>query len=110
MKGGSTLADYQTFVAGLIRKAEVNRARGDQALLSELEATSDYFLLMRFLWTFSIVGGPITFIAIPLLLSGMSNLLPAAVMGPLWTLSKGLMAIIFVMFLVAVFVGKKNQQ
>jgi len=106
MKGGSTLADYQTFLAGLIRRAEVKRAQGDKALLSELEATSDYFLVMRWLWTFSIVGGPITFIAIPLLLSGLANLLPNSIMGPLWFLSRGAMGIIFILFLLAVFAGR----
>ena len=106
MKGGSTLGDYQTFIAGRIRQAEVKRAHGDAALLTELEATSDYFLVMRWLWTFSIVGGPITFIAIPLLLSGLSNLLPNSIMNPLWFLSRGAMGIIFILFLVAVFVGK----
>ncbi len=103
MKGGSTLADYQGFLAGLIRKSEISRARGDKERLGEIESASDDYLLKRWLWTFAIVGGPITFIAIPLLLSGLAGLVPKGVMDPLWFLSRGAMAIIFVMFLIAVF-------
>jgi hypothetical protein len=103
MKGGSSLAEYQGFLAGLIRKSEISRAHGDKERLGEIESASDDYLLKRWLWTFAIVGGPITFIAIPLLLSGLAGLLPHAVMDPVWFLSRGAMGIIFVMFLVAVF-------
>ena len=102
MKIGATLADYQGFVAGLIRKSELSRAGSDKVRLDEIQACSDGYLVRRWLWTFAIVGGPITFIAIPLLLSGLASVMPHSVMDPLWFLSRGAMAIIFVMFLGAV--------
>jgi hypothetical protein len=101
-KIGSPLADYQGFLAGLIRQSETSRARGDKERLSEIESSTDDYLLKRCLWTFAIVGGPITFIAIPLLLSGLSAVVPHTVMDALWFLSRGAMGIIFVMFLIAV--------
>jgi hypothetical protein len=109
MRIGSTLAEYQGFLAGLIRKSEVSRAQGDKERLSEIESVSDDYLLKRWLWTFAIVGGPITFIAIPVLLSGLGSVMPHAIMSYLWTLSKGAMAIIFVMFLVAVFTSQSKK-
>jgi hypothetical protein len=106
---GSPLAEYQGFLAGMIRKSEISRARGDKERLGEIEACTDDYLLKRWLWTFAIVGGPITFIAIPVLLSGVGSVLPHTMMNYLWTMSKGAMAIIFVMFLVAVFTSNAKQ-
>jgi hypothetical protein len=110
MKYGSTLADYQGFVVGLIRTSEISRARGDKQRLSEIESSTDDYLLKRWLWTFAIVGGPITFIAIPMLLSGLGALIPPAILEPLWFLSRGAMAIIFVLFLLAVFSSRTGSK
>jgi hypothetical protein len=109
MRIGSTLGEYQGFLASVIRKSEINRAGADKERLSEIESASDDYLVKRWLWTFSIVGGPITFIAIPVLLSGIGAVLPPVIMSYLWTLSKGAMAIIFILFLLAVFTSKLKQ-
>jgi hypothetical protein len=106
---GSPLTEYRGFLARLIRKSETSRAQGDKERLGEIESATDDYLLKRWLWTFAIVGGPITFIGIPVLISGLGSVLPHTIMNHLWTLSKGAMAIIFVMFLVAVFTTNRKK-
>jgi hypothetical protein len=109
MKFGSSSSEYFNFLATTIRKAELRRAQGDKARLAEIEASTDEYLVRRWLWTYSIVGGPITFIAIPVLLSGLAQMLSPKVMNTLWFLSRGAMAIIFILFLVAVLTSRTKK-
>jgi hypothetical protein len=109
MKFGSSSTEYFTFLAATIRKSELSRARGDKARLAEIEESTDEYLVRRWLWTYSIVGGPITFIAIPVLLSGLAQVVSPAVMNSLWFLSRGAMAIIFILFLLAVFTSRAKK-
>ena len=108
MKFGDSSTEYFAFLAGVIRRREIKKASTDKARLAEIEQSSDQFLVMRFLWAYSIVGGPITFIAIPVLLSGLAPVASHSVMSALWFLSKGAMGIIFILFLVAVFASRRQ--
>ncbi|MBU6452156.1 MAG: hypothetical protein KGS72_10285 [Cyanobacteria bacterium REEB67] len=109
MKFGSSSSEYFDFLAASIRKSELRSAQGDKSRLAEIEASTDEYLVRRWLWTYSIVGGPVTFIAIPVLLSGLAQVAPSNVMNTLWFLSRGAMAIIFILFLVAVLTSRAKK-
>jgi hypothetical protein len=108
MKFGEPSTEYFAFLAGVIRRSEIKKAGTDKIRLAEIEASSDNFLVMRFLWAYSIIGGPITFIAIPVLLSGLAPVAPHSLMSALWFLSRGAMGIIFILFLIAVFASRRQ--
>jgi len=98
----SSLAEYRIFLIRWVRELERKRAHGDADRLAQIENTTDAYLLRKWLWMASIVGAPVVYLVIPFLLNFWS-FLPAILLTILWFLAKGLMGIVFVLFMAAIF-------
>lgn len=103
MKELPDLSQYKSQLLVLIRQQEARKALGDVEKLEELAQTSDDFLLKKYIWTICLLGGPAVFVAMPLLLSVLGIFTPAPVMDFFWFFTKVVMAIVLVVFCLAVF-------
>jgi hypothetical protein len=94
---------YQTLLAKRLRAREMEKARGDLPRLQHIESLTDADLVRKWMWILSIVGGPICFIIVPFVLSLLSALIPHVLMNVLWNLARLAMAVIFAIFILAVY-------
>ncbi|HEY9778402.1 MAG TPA: hypothetical protein V6C81_31865 [Planktothrix sp.] len=97
------LEEYQSLVAARLRLHETRKAGDDEAKLKEIQDMGDPELLRKWMWLTAIVGGPISFIAVPFILSLFSTFLPVVVMAILWNIAKLAMGMVFIVFLLAVY-------
>jgi uncharacterized membrane protein (DUF485 family) len=97
------LPECKHFAAEWLRAFEIRRAGGNLQRLDEIADYNDDEVLRRALWMASIVGGPVVYLVMPFALSFVQTLLPAQLTVVLWTLLKGLMALIFAIFMMAVY-------
>lgn len=97
------LPECKHFAAEWLRAFEIKRAGGNLQRLDEIADYNDDEVLRRALWMASIVGGPVVYLVMPFALSFVQTLLPAELTVVLWTLLKGLMALIFAIFMMAVY-------
>jgi uncharacterized membrane protein (DUF485 family) len=97
------LPECKHFAAEWLRAFEIKRAGGNLQRLDEIADYNDDEVLRRALWMASIVGGPVVYLVMPFALSFVQTLLPAQLTVVLWTLLKGLMALIFAIFMMAVY-------
>ena len=102
MLQASTLEEYRLLVVRRIRDLEAKRAKGDAEKLADIERTSDAYLIRKWLWMSSIVAAPIVYLIVPLFLNLLS-FLPGFLLTCLWILAKGLMGIVFVLFIAAIY-------
>ncbi|MFA7340652.1 MAG: hypothetical protein WC028_27960 [Candidatus Obscuribacterales bacterium] len=103
MKELPDLAKYRTKLLLLIRRQEALKLQGDVAKLSELAETPDDFLLKKWVWTVCLLGGPATFVVLPLLLCVLGIFTPAPIMDFFWFLTKLVMAAVLLVFSLAVY-------
>ncbi|MFA6211987.1 MAG: hypothetical protein WCT03_24495 [Candidatus Obscuribacterales bacterium] len=103
MKELPDLSQYKSRLLVLIREQEARKALGDVEKLEELAETSDDFLLKKYIWTICLLGGPAAFVAMPLLLCVLGIFTPAPVMEFFWFFTKVGMAIVLLVFCLAVF-------
>lgn len=103
MKELPDLSQYKSRLLVLIRQQEARKALGDTEKLEELAETSDDFLLKKYIWTICLLGGPAVFVAMPLLLCVLGIFTPAPIMEFFWFFTKVGMAIVLLVFCLAVF-------
>lgn len=103
MKELPDLSQYRTKLMLLIRRQEALKLQGDVAKLSELAETPDDFLLKKWVWTVCLLGGPATFVVVPLLLCVLGIFTPAPIMDFFWFFTKIGMALVLLVFCLAVF-------
>ncbi|CAN5604666.1 hypothetical protein BH11CYA1_BH11CYA1_42070 [soil metagenome] len=102
----SALPDFSQYKGKLlvfIRRQEALKLQGDPEKLSDLSEIPDEFLLKKWIWTVCLLGGPGSFIVAPLVLCVLGIFTPAPIMEILWILTKAGMALVLVMFCLAVF-------
>jgi hypothetical protein len=97
------LSQYKNRLLVLIRQQEARKALGNVDRLEELAETSDDFLLKKYIWTICLLGGPAVFVAMPLLLCVLGIFTPAPIMEFFWFFTKVGMAIVLLVFCLAVF-------
>lgn len=93
----------QELLVKRLRAHEVRKAQGDELKLHELEDMTDALLLRKWMWIVSIVGAPITFVGVPIVLAAFGLFLPPIIMGFLWNLAKLAMAVVFTIFVLAIY-------
>ena len=71
--------------------------------LAELAETPDDFLLKKWVWTVCLLGGPAIFVGVPLLLCVLGIFTPAPIMDFFWFFTKIGMALVLLLFCLAVF-------
>ncbi len=103
MKELPDLSQYKNRLLVLIRQQEARKALGNVDRLEELAETSDDFLLKKYIWTICLLGGPAVFVAMPLLLCVLGIFTPAPIMEFFWFFTKVGMAIVLLVFCLAVF-------
>lgn len=103
MKELPDLSQYKNRLLVLIRQHEARKALGNVDRLEELAETSDDFLLKKYIWTICLLGGPAVFVAMPLLLCVLGIFTPAPIMEFFWFFTKVGMAIVLLVFCLAVF-------
>lgn len=99
----SDLTQYKSQLLGFIRRQEALKLKGDVEKLSELAETPDDFLLKKWVWTVCLLAGPGAFVVMPLLLCVLGIFTPTPVMDVFWFITKLGMALVLVMFSLAVF-------
>jgi len=94
---------YRTLLVKRLRSREMEKARGDVPRLEHIESLTDTDLLHKWMWIVSIVGGPICFLVVPLFISVLSPFLPHLIMDVLWNGARIAMALVFGIFILAVY-------
>ncbi|MDP3507721.1 MAG: hypothetical protein Q8T09_06995 [Candidatus Melainabacteria bacterium] len=103
MKELADLSQYRMKLMLLIRRQEALKLQGDKAKLSELAEIPDDFLLKKWVWTVCLLGGPATFVVLPLLLSVLGIFTPVPIMDFFWFFTKLTMAAVLLLFCLAVY-------
>lgn len=103
MAKNSALTELRGLVCAWLRYIETKQAANNDQKLRQLATIDDNELLKKWLWIVCFIGGPISFIASPLLLGLLHPLLPALVTNILWIVVRTTMAITLILFILAVF-------
>lgn len=103
MQKVNSLVEYQLFFAECLRDLEIRRAKGDPVKLQHIDTATDSELLMKWLWIFTIVGGPVCFLVVPFTLSLLSAFIWSPVKAWLWFMANSAMIIVFLTFLLALY-------
>jgi hypothetical protein len=103
MLQAKTLTEYRLLVMRYIRDWERERAHADPDKLAQIEHSSDTYLIRKWLWMSSIVAAPVVYLIVPFVIH-MLSFLPEILLVCLWLLAKGLMGIVFVLFITAIYV------
>lgn len=90
-------------VAAKLRKIECERARGNLALLEQVEQTPDASLLQKWGWITTICLSLLSFFGMPLFIGVVQSFLPAALASLVWTVTKGLMGMSLLMFAFSIY-------
>jgi hypothetical protein len=101
----SSPVKYKKKVADALRGFESRRSWDDVTQLDYLSTLSDDEFLRRWMWIVLVVGCPICFIAVPLILSVAQVFLPASLAAPVWTIVKTLMAIMLLLLIAAIYMS-----
>jgi hypothetical protein len=103
------LQDLKAFLSSRLRSWEINNAGADEAKLREIGELSDEETLRKWFWTATIVGAPICFLGLPLLLMVLGFIFSGLIMQFLWTVTKLLMAIVIGLYALAAYLTfRKN--
>lgn len=103
MSQGFSLDNYLKEVAGRLRQAEAERARGDLARLEELEHTSDMTLVKKWGWISVIVGAGFCFVLFPFVVGILQHYVPDWVGTFLWSVIKVSMGMTLLMLGVTIY-------
>jgi hypothetical protein len=95
--------DSKAFLSSRIRALEINNAGSNEDRLKEIGQQSDEATLRKWFWKATIVGAPVCFIGVPLLLSMLGLLLSGFVMQFLWFVTKLAMAVVIALYALAAY-------
>lgn len=88
MSKTSLWQDIKTFLSSWLRRQELRSVGDDEKRVLEVTEASENETLRKWLWIISIAAAPICFIVLPLVLSVLGGIFPAAVTEVLWSLVK----------------------
>jgi hypothetical protein len=94
--------DIKTFLSSWLRSQELKRAGYDEEKIRQITETTEDETIRKWLWLVSIAGGPICFLAVPIVLAILSIIFSSFFMQLLWFLAKLAMFIEFVLFGLAI--------
>ncbi len=94
---------YQVLLTTFIRQLELERARGNESKTEEIKATRDDILLVRWLWRFLLIGAPLCFLVLPLVMTIMGSIISFLIMQLLWLLLKLAMILVFIALAAAIY-------
>ncbi len=103
MSQGFSIDKYLKEVAGRLRQAEAERARGDLARLEELEHTSDMTLVKKWGWISVIVGAAFSFVVLPFIVGIAQHYVPDWIGTLLWSVIKVSMGMTLLMLGVTIY-------
>lgn len=87
----------------------MRNAGGDADKLREIGELSDDETLRKWLWSATIIGAPACFIGLPLVLGLLGLIFSSLVMQVLWFMAKASMAVVLILFGLAVYLTWRNQ-
>lgn len=99
----NSLLEYQQSAAQYLREFELKRAHGNAEKTREISEMSDIDLLKKWMWIVSIVGFPICYLLVPIILMGLQLFIWVWIMQFLWLIAKGAMGIVFIIFMLAIY-------
>jgi hypothetical protein len=103
-----SLSELAKYFHEQLRAMEEIRTHGNKEQLQELNLISDDELFRRWLWRIVVIGAPVCFILVPLVLSLLQTFLSSAVTNFFWLSTKCLMLFVFLLFLLASFLSQRN--
>lgn len=80
----------------------MQRAGRDEKKVEEISATSDDDLLKRWLWKFSLIGAPICFFILPIVMSFVGALISVIITEVLWLVVKAAMGVVLLALIFAI--------
>ncbi len=101
----SSPVKYKKKVADALRGFESRRSWDNVGQLDYLSSLSDDEFLRRWMWIVLVVGCPLCFIALPLLVSVIQVFLAAALVAVVWTVVKLLMAMMLLLLIAAIYMS-----
>jgi hypothetical protein len=111
MPNAGLIQESKALLSSWLKSLEVRRAGGDVQKLQLIAAATDDEIVKKWLWTATIYGVPLCYIAVPVTLLLLGIVFTPFILEILWFFAKIAMAIVFVIFGLAIFVtfiGPKN--
>jgi len=106
------IRESKALLSSLLKNLEVRKAGGDVQKLQLIAAASDDEMLKKWLWTATIYGVPLFYIGVPVALLLLGIVFTPFILEIFWFFAKIAMAIVLVIFALAMlvtFTGPKNQ-
>jgi hypothetical protein len=98
MPDNNLFQDSKALVTSMLRSLEMKRAGSDTQKIKELSELSDDETLRKWLWTASVIGAPVCFIALPILMLLLGVIFSSLVMNVLWFVTKLAMGFVLLLF------------
>lgn len=96
--------EFKELLVSFVRHIELEAARGNESRLEAIRATSGDELLRSWLWKFTIIGGLVCFLVLPIALAILGSIISMLIMAVLWVLLKAAMGIVLIALVFAIYI------